>query len=116
MDEPRPLPAEVLPADVPSAEGLPVGVRPPFARDWPRNAELEPLLVAFALGNFDRIRRGAPRLEARALEQNDEVLAAHVRELLERTRPEPLAKWLFLLALVLALGLTVSAYAGGLVP
>lgn len=119
MEEPGSLPVDVSPAASPSPEVSPsesLSVRPPFARDWPRGTELEPLLVAFRVGNFALVRREAPLLEARALERQDEELAAHARELRQRIQPDPLAQWLFLAALLLALGLTASAYAGSLLP
>jgi hypothetical protein len=76
---------------------------PSFARDYPRAAELDALVEAFARGDYARVRREAPQL---ATSSTDARVRTAARELHTRTRPDPLAVVLLALtaALLVALG------------
>lgn len=63
------------------------GTRPGFARDFPRDPELDALVAAFEAGNFGRVRREVPKLVASA---KDEAVRKAAETLLSRTRPDPL--------------------------
>lgn len=65
------------------------GPRATFARDYPRDAELDELLVAFEAGNYAFVRERAPKL-ADATSDPDVKRAA--LELRARLEPDPLAK------------------------
>jgi hypothetical protein len=77
--------------------------RPPFAAEFPRDPALDALLAAFEAGNFARVREEAPRLAARA---SDPSIARAARELLARTRPDPLARWVLVITGALLVALT----------
>jgi hypothetical protein len=87
--------------------------RPAFARGFPREPALDALVLAFMRGDFGRVRRDAPGVVAGAA--SSEVKKA-AEEVLERTKPDPLAKVFFGLTAFLLVFL--SAYwwwkAGGL--
>lgn len=71
---------------------------PAFARGFPADAELEALTAAFEAGDYRRVRDDGGALAARSAEGPVREAAL---ELVRRTRPDPLAKWLFLLAATL---------------
>jgi hypothetical protein len=71
---------------------------PRFARGFPRNAELDALVTAFAAGDYAAVREGAPRLAERT---DDEDVRRAARLLRARTEPDPAAKILFLVAAAL---------------
>lgn len=74
--------------------------RPPFAADFPRSPELDALVDAFVQGNYARVRSDATRLLA---SDADESIKRAARQLVDRTRPDPLALLLLgLTALLLA--------------
>lgn len=62
--------------------------RPAFAKNFPRDEELDELVRAFEEGNYARVRAEAPRLAERAT--SPEVSQA-ARELRKRLDPDPLA-------------------------
>ncbi len=70
-------------------------MKPAFAKDFPAHPELDELVEAFARGDFRAVGAEA---EALAKRTDDEAVAAAARTLLERTRPDPRAKYLFVLA------------------
>jgi hypothetical protein len=80
------------------------GSRPSFASDFPRDAALDELVEAFARGDYARVRSGAVGLTSA---ENAAVREA-AKTLLDRTKPDPLAK--LMLALTAALLLLVSVY------
>lgn len=88
-----------------SAPGEPPRRVPAFARAFPPDAELARLVDAFEAGEFRRVRDEAPALAAKT---GDEAVARAARELLARTRPDPLA--IFLVALPGALLLFYVAW------
>ncbi len=65
---------------------------PRFARDFPRDPELDRLVVAFTRGDYATVRTGAPKLAA---ETKDEAVANAARTLGERIQADPTAKLLF---------------------
>jgi hypothetical protein len=69
--------------------------RPSFAKEWPRDAELDRLLTAFEGGNYALVKRDAPLLAERA---TDELVRRAAEELLKRTQPDPLSSLLILVA------------------
>ena len=78
--------------------------RPPFARDFPRDPALDELVEAFVRGNYARVRSGAAGL----VSAEDAGVRSAARELVDRTRPDPLATVLLGLAAVLLV--IVSVY------
>lgn len=68
---------------------------PAFARSFPRDAALERLVEAFERGNYALVRAGAERL-VKSTDEDDVRRAA--RELVRRTRPDPLAVGLLVAA------------------
>ncbi len=77
--------------------------RPSFARDFPPDEALDPLVEAFARGDYARVRAEAPKIAAS--ERSPEVRGA-ARMLVERTRPDPVAVLLIVLTGVLLSALT----------
>jgi hypothetical protein len=77
--------------------------RPSFAREFPRGAELDALVDAFARGDYARVRAAAPALE-RATE--DDAVRRAARTLVERTKPDPLAVGLLVVTGILLAALT----------
>jgi hypothetical protein len=68
---------------------------PSFARGFPRHPELDPLVAAFARGDYRTVRDGAAKLAASA---TDDRVRQAARMLRERVEPDPTSKLLFLLA------------------
>jgi hypothetical protein len=93
--------------------------RPAFAHGFPRTPAVDALVAAFARGDYAYVRAEAPRLE-RASDDDAERDAA--RTLVDRTKPDPLAALLLLVAGVLLVALTTwwivhgKAPAGGAPP
>jgi hypothetical protein len=108
MTEPR------SPSDQPSSEGTappaPPDKRPNFARDFPRDAELDELVAAFAAGNYALVRRRAPELARRA---TDPQVAAAAADLVRRLSPDPLALYLIGVTAVLLVVLSIWAWLHG---
>jgi hypothetical protein len=69
---------------------------PTFAKDFPANEELARLVDAFARGDYATVRADAPKLKS-----DDEAVMAAAKLLVERTAPDPMAKYLFILAAAL---------------
>jgi hypothetical protein len=78
--------------------------RPPFARKYPRTAELDALLSAFEAGNYAKVRTEAPKLAERT---DDPEVAGAARDLRRRIDPDPLQLYLLALTAALLLFLTV---------
>jgi hypothetical protein len=76
---------------------------PSFARDFPRDPELDALVEAFAKGNYARVREEAPKLAKKA--ESEEVRRA-AKVLRERLEPDPLAKSLLLLTAALLVAIS----------
>jgi len=95
--EPATAPAE---AEAPAGQSLNADgrERPRFLLEFPADTELQRLVGAFEAGNYDAVRRGAPRL-AQATE--DPAVRAAARELRRRLDPDPLMKRLLWVALAL---------------
>lgn len=72
--------------------------KPAFAKDFPEDAELGALVDAFGRGDYRTVHDAAPKL---AGSTSDPAVKAAAELLLARTRPDPAAKLLFLLAAVL---------------
>jgi hypothetical protein len=81
--------------------------RPVFLLDFPEDPALEPLIQAFEAGNYARVREGAELL-SRSHESSAVREAA--LELRRRIEPDPLAKYLIAISVVLLVVLTVWAY------
>lgn len=75
----------------------PRSAAPAFARDFPADPELEELTDAFESGDYRRVREEGRALASRA----EGAVKEAALELVRRTAPDPLAKWLFLLAATL---------------
>lgn len=83
-------------SDEPAAQpSAPSFERPAFAKDWPRDAELDRLLAAFDVGDYALVKRDAPALAERS---SDELVRRAAEQLLARTRPDPLSSLLILVA------------------
>lgn len=76
----------------------PAVARPRFAESFPRDADLDVLLAAFDAGDFAQVRDGVARLVAS--EKEDAVKNA-AKELLARTKPDPLSALLLLVSALL---------------
>jgi hypothetical protein len=87
--------------------------RPPFARGFPADPELDRLLEAFERGDYAAIRDGAPKLEKDAAAEDVRRAAG---ELLRRTRPDPLAVMLLLGAIGLLVFLSIWTWSHGHAP
>lgn len=72
--------------------------RPPFAADWPKHPQLEPLLRAFEAGNFGYVREHAARV---ATDSDDPDVAAAAQELRRRIEPSPTSLYLWGLGVAL---------------
>jgi hypothetical protein len=86
--------------------------RPKFLLDFPDDLALERLISAFENGNYALIRREA---EAVAKAAPDSAVRDAALELRRRIEPDPLAKYLLLIAVLLLVYLVAWAYrhAGG---
>jgi hypothetical protein len=74
--------------------------RPTFAQELPRTPELDEVVDAFARGDYASVRARASRLEQSSA---DPMVRKAARTLLDRTRPDPLAVVLLVVAgLILA--------------
>lgn len=81
---------------------------PPFAEDYPEDAELHALLLAFHAGDFGRVRREAPALAERT---GDPEVARAARDLRARLDPDRLTLGIFIGTGLLLTLLAVWAYA-----
>jgi hypothetical protein len=81
--------------------------RPPFARWFPPDPELEDLVTAFAAGDYRTVRSEAPRLAERT---GDPRVRRAALELRERIEPDPMQLYLMGLAAVLLFFLTLWFY------
>jgi hypothetical protein len=72
--------------------------RPGFLLDFPHDPELDRLVQAFEAGNYEAVRRGAPRL---AETTENPVVRSAARELRKRIDPDPLMKYLLWVAIAL---------------
>ena len=79
----------------PGKATAPSAPRPAFAKDFPRDPELDRLVALFELGNYAAVRTDAERL-ASTTKDGDVKKAA--RELLLRLKPDPLALYLVAIA------------------
>jgi hypothetical protein len=72
--------------------------RPAFAKEFPRTADLDEVVAAFARGNYARVRAQAKRLEQSS---SDPDVRKAARVLFDRTRPDPLGVTLLVIAALL---------------
>ena len=72
--------------------------RPGFLLEFPSDPELQRLVQAFELGNYEAVRTGAPKLAAAT---EDPAVRAAARELRRRIDPDPLMKYLLWVAVTL---------------
>lgn len=79
-----------------------------FLAELPPDPELARLARAFEDGNYAWVRRHAPLLAERT---EDEAVRAAARDLLRRLEPDPLAKYLLALSVLLLIGVTIFVYA-----
>lgn len=80
--------------------------RPSFAKERFEHAELEELVTAFARGNFAFVREKGAALASRK-DESDEIRQT-ARDIVDRTQPDPWAKFLFVVAALLLL--VVASY------
>jgi hypothetical protein len=81
--------------------------RPAFLLDFPEDPALDRLIEAFESGNFARVREDAEKLATST--ENTRVKDAAL-ELRRRIDPDPLAKYLLAISLLLLIVLSVWAY------
>ncbi|MEZ4222378.1 MAG: hypothetical protein R3B13_15680 [Polyangiaceae bacterium] len=81
--------------------------RPRFILDFPEDARLNTLVAAFEAGDYATVRSGARDLIASSKKRRVREAA---EELLERTAPDPLMKYLLLASIVLLAFLTLNSY------
>lgn len=81
--------------------------RPVFLLDFPEDPALEPLIRAFEAGNYARVREGAELLSR---SHESPAVREAALELRRRIEPDPLAKYLVVISVVLLVVLTVWAY------
>lgn len=79
-------------------------VIPAFARNFPKDAELDALVAAFEQGNYARVRKEAPAL---AKSTRSPAVRKAARELSRRIDPDPIAVYLLAAASLLLLFLAV---------
>lgn len=91
MTEPDPAPAE----HSLNADGR---ERPRFLLAFPNDPELQRLVRAFEAGNYQAVRVGARKL---AEDTPDPLVREAARELRRRIDPDPLMKYLLMVALTL---------------
>ena len=66
-------------------------------------ATIDELEAAFARGDYSRVTREAPALVV----SDDEEVKARAKVLLAKTKPDPIATWLFVIAALLLVAVTV---------
>lgn len=81
--------------------------RPRFLLDFPHDPQLELLIRAFEAGNYAYVRQNAERV---ATEATSEAVRDAARELRRRIDPDPLAKYLLLISILLLVFLVLWAY------
>jgi len=81
--------------------------RPAFVLSFPEDPELERLIEAFERGNYALVRREAERLAAKT---DDPAVREAALELRRRIEPDPLARYLLLISLLLLVFLVIWAY------
>jgi hypothetical protein len=86
---------------------------PSFAREFPRSPELDALVQSFARGDYAAVRAGAPKLERSS---SDPTIQQAARTLVERTRPDPLAVTLLVIAVTLLVVMAWWAVGHGKAP
>jgi hypothetical protein len=95
----------------PAREGVPA-----FAQQFPRHPELDALVDAFEQGNYARVRAEAPRLAEASGDDEEDAPSEEVRlaaqELLRRIEPDPLAAYLFGIAVLLLAFLSLWYWLG----
>lgn len=64
---------------------------PAFAKDFPRDPELDRVLALFEQGNYAAVRVAAAELVARS---KDDRIRAAAKQILDRLKPDPLALYL----------------------
>jgi hypothetical protein len=84
--------------------------RPKFLLGYPEDPALERLIVAFETGNYALIRRDAGAVAKGAA---DPAVRDAALELRRRIEPDPLAKYLLLIAALLLVYLVAWAYRQG---
>jgi hypothetical protein len=84
--------------------------RPRFLLDYPEDPRLDRLIAAFESGNYALVRREA---ETVAKGATDPAVRDAALELRRRIEPDPLAKYLLLIAALLLIYLVAWAYRQG---
>ncbi len=80
-----------------------------FLAELPDDPRIQRLAEAFEAGNYARVRSDAPALLAS--DESEEVRQA-ARELLDRIQPDPLAKYLLAVSVLLFIAVVAFAYGG----
>ncbi|HMR08434.1 MAG TPA: hypothetical protein PKA88_21790 [Polyangiaceae bacterium] len=81
--------------------------RPQFLLGFPEDPELKKLSAAFESGDYATVRAGVPALIEKSKKR---AVREAAEELLRRTQPDPLMKYLLLASVVLLVFLTMHSY------
>jgi hypothetical protein len=81
--------------------------RPQFLLGFPEDPELQKLSAAFESGDYATVRAGVPTLIEKSKKR---AVREAAEELLRRTQPDPLIKYLLLASVVLLVFLTLHSY------
>jgi len=81
--------------------------RPAFLSAFPHDPDLDRLIAAYEAGNYARVRRDAPALAERS---EDRTVRDAALELRRRIDPDPLARYLLLIAICLLVFLVIWVY------
>lgn len=82
----------------PGRAGAPSAPCPAFAKDFPKDPDLDRVVALFEQGNYAAVRKAAAELIART---EDEKVRAAAKQVLERLKPDPLALYLVVIAAAL---------------
>jgi len=94
-------------------DGMQEPRRPAFAEDFPRTPDLDAVVGSFARGDYASVRAGAMRLEQST---TDDGVREAARILFDRTRPDPLAVALLVIATMLLVTMATWWIAHGRAP
>lgn len=83
--------------------------RPRFLLEFPKDPALQQLVAAFEAGNYHAVREGSAKLVAST---EDPIVRAAARELARRIEPDPLMKYLLLVAVGLFVFVVWYTYQG----
>jgi hypothetical protein len=81
--------------------------RPRFLLDYPEDPALERLIAAFEAGDYDSVRKLAPKIDAHS---TDPAVKNAAREIRRRIDPDPLIRYLLFISIGLLLFVVATVY------